>query len=118
MADKDGLGFFSYKSCVLPSAQPDQEEQYSLKIPDNLLIPTLVDGRKIPQSCRVVSGVYHLGDSPQSGHYRAFFHDFRAEHIGVNHRYMSEDGVRVAELSSKEAEVLLRNFYLLALVGE
>ena len=89
-----------------------------LKIPDSLLIPTLVDGRKILQSYRVVSGVYHLGNSPQSGHYRAFFHEFRAEHGGGNHRYISEDGVRVAELSSNEAEVLLRNFYLLALVGE
>ena len=89
-----------------------------LKIPDSLLIPTLVDGRKILQSYRVVSGVYHLGDSPQSGHYRAFFQDFGTEHRRVNPRYIFEDGVRVAEPSSKEDEVLLRNFYLLALVGE
>ena len=89
-----------------------------LKIPDSLLIPTLVDDRKALQSYRVVSGVYHLGNSPQSGHYRAFFHEFQSGCNGDIRRYISEDGVSVAELSSNEAEVLMRNFYLLALVGD
>ena len=61
---------------------------------------------------RVVSGVYHLGNSPQSGYYRAFFRDIRDESIGNNHRYTSDDGGR------NEAEILIRKFYLLALVGE
>ena len=89
-----------------------------LKIPDSLLIPTLVENRKALRSYHVVSGVYHLGNSPQSGHYRAFFHEFQSGCDGDIRRYTSDDGVSVAELSSKEAEVLMRNFYLLALVGD
>ena len=89
-----------------------------LKIPDSLLIPTLVENRKALRSYHVVSGVYHLGNSPQSGHYRAFFHEFQSGCDGDIRRYTSDDGVSVAELSSNEAEVLMRNFYLLALVGD
>ena len=59
----------------------------------------------------VVGGIFHLGGTPSSGHYRAFVK--RLDMHGVCHSYVTDDNQNPIPMTAQLEDLIRSNVYLL-----
>ena len=103
--------------------KPLQKLQNRLEIGTHLRFPVFMAGLQTQWfAYHVVAGVYHIGRSPTSGHYRSFLTDrgFLGSAANRTMPYLfpertvvTDDGVPAHHIQPRDVETICRNIYLL-----
>ena len=96
-----------------------------LLLDELVFIPIFEEGLRTQlQSYKPISGVFHIGNTPASGHYRAFLceadnagADEIPEHQGtLDNAYVTDDGIIPQKLERRDHDLILTNAYLVWLM--
>ena len=96
-----------------------------LLLDELVFIPIFEEGLRTQlQSYKPISGVFHIGNTPASGHYRAFLceadnagADEIPEHQGtLDNAYVTDDGIIPQKLERRDHDLVLTNAYLVWLM--
>ena len=114
------LGRFAYTE-----GGPVRKLRVRLSLGDSALLPVFSHGLRTQwRSFKIVAGIYHLGNRPTAGHYRAFLNGSGNRGSAANPdeplsfsfpstTLHTEDGVPATPLRESEVENICRNVYML-----
>ena len=85
-------------------------------IPLMITLPSFANAMHSSISYSVVGGIFHLGGTPSSGHYRAFVK--RLDMHGVCHSYVTDDNHHPIPMTAQLEDLIRSNVYLLFCVRQ